>query len=79
MKVTIEERGNGFPEIGAYVPGDDGDLYLVDCVESNIHTGSRAGLPNYVHASVIIASWEDCTEEEEFTAMCIIPSFDIRV
>lgn len=77
MKVTIEERGNGFPKLGAYVPGDDGNLYFVDYVESNIHTSSRPGLSNYVYASVIIADWEDCTAEEQFPAMCVISSFNM--
>jgi hypothetical protein len=39
MNATIHERGNGFPKVGDYVPGSDGELYLVKSM-GRIHTGA---------------------------------------
>jgi hypothetical protein len=69
---TIEERGNGFPPVGSYVPGDDGNLYRVVSFHGPIQTGRGAGAANWVRATVEPADWEDCPEGEEFPAMAIV-------
>lgn len=67
-KATIHERGNGFPDEGAYVPGE-GLLWRVVRIEGRICTGnSSKGGSNYVYAEVEEAEWEDCPEEDEFPA-----------
>lgn len=74
IECTIRERGNGLPgprDIGAYVPGDDGELYRLVSVSGPIHTG-RAGDDSYVHATVTRADWSDCNEGEELRAVAIL-------
>jgi len=71
MKATIEERGNGFPTAGDYVPGD-GQLYRVVSIDTRIETGSAAGCANWVRATVEEAEWDDCPEGEEYPASVIV-------
>lgn len=73
MKVTISERGNGFPGAGDYVPGDDGELYLILRMGRNILTGqARYGVANSVPGcEVVLADWDDCDEDEIFPASAI--------
>lgn len=66
-KAIIHECGNGFPDVGAHVPGD-GYLWRIERITSPIHTGSATGASNYVHAEVSDADWNDCEESEEFPA-----------
>ncbi len=69
---TIQERGNGFPDVGDYVPGDDGNLHRVARM-SRIHTGnSMRGDSNYVYAVVECADWSDCDEGDEFPALVVM-------
>lgn len=70
VEATIEERGNGLPTAGYYVPGDDGNLYLVARIISPIETAQ--GRANWVRAELIAADWEDCAEEDEFPALAIV-------
>jgi hypothetical protein len=70
---TIEERGNGFPDVGAYVPGDDGELYRVTALIGRIQTGgSGTGRSNWIHAKAVLANWSDCSEEDEFPAQLVV-------
>lgn len=66
MDARIIEDGNGFPDVGDYVPGDDGQLYRVVSTGSNIHTtGERA---NWITAQVEEADWDDCSASMQFQA-----------
>lgn len=71
VRATIEERGNGFPDVGDYVPGDDGELYRVVSTDGRIQTGP-AGASNWIRASVEAVEWDDCDEEAEFPAMAVL-------
>ena len=71
VHATIQEHGNGFPDPGDYVPGDDGELYRVISI-GRIHTGARAGAADYMRVEVEPADWEDCEEGEEFEALAIV-------
>lgn len=71
MIATLNERGNGLPDAGEYVPGDDGQLYRVVDTFGPIHTGSPGG-GNYVYAHVELADWSDCAEGEESSALAIV-------
>ena len=70
IEATIEERGNGLPDVGDYVPGDGG-LYLVVRIVGPIHTGG-VGRGNYVHALVALVDWNECDEGDEFLAAVTI-------
>lgn len=72
IKATITERGNGLPDVGDYVPGDDGQLYRVVAIDSNIQTGRRPGEGNWTRARVELADWSDCEESEEHSASCTL-------
>jgi hypothetical protein len=61
---AIAERGNGFPDVGDYVSGDDGEVYEVVSMDSTIHTGGAGG-GNYVHARVVLADWSDVDDDNE--------------
>ena len=71
LEATIEERGNGFPDVGDYVPGDDGELYRVVSTDGRIQTGP-AGAANWIRASVEAVEWDDCDEDAEFPAMAVL-------
>jgi len=71
-EATIEERGNGFPDVGDYVPGDDGQLYRVVTLTRRIETGTSSGAANWMGATVEEADWDDCAEEDLFPAAAII-------
>lgn len=69
---VIEERGNGFPGPGAYVPGDNGSLYRVVSSDGRIETGETAGASNWIRARVVPVNWSDCPEGQEFRAIVIL-------
>lgn len=73
IECTIEERGNGFPDVGAYVQDLNGQLYQVGSYIGPIHTG-QPGEPNYIHATVTPAEWDDCDEDDEFPARVVLPT-----
>lgn len=75
LDATITERGNGFPDVGDHVPGDDGGLYRVVSFVGPIHTDAP-GAGNYVHATVEPADWGDCGEDEEFAALATVDQGD---
>jgi hypothetical protein len=68
MNATIVELGNGLPTAGDYVPSSDGNLYRVVSIDGQIQTGRSAGAGNWVLATVELADWGDCDEEDEFPA-----------
>lgn len=69
MKATIQERGNGFPSVGDYAPGDDGNLYRIVALSGRIQTAQSS---NYIYAEVESADWLDCPEEDEFPALVVL-------
>jgi hypothetical protein len=73
VKATIYEQGNGLPDVGDYC-GGGGYLYRVISIDSRIQTGNARG--NYVHATVELADWEDCSEENEHTALVQVADED---
>jgi hypothetical protein len=75
MKATINERGNGLPDVGDYVPGTDGELYRVVSVGS-IQVGRSPGCGDWLTAEIDLADWDDCSEEDEFPAQAVIEDPD---
>lgn len=64
LKAIIRERGNGFPNRGDYVVGDDCSLYRVLETSSNINIGrAYLGEGNWIEALVEEADWDDALEE----------------
>lgn len=76
MRATIEARGssgNGLPDVGDYVRGDDGELYRVTSFTGSVETSTRAsGGGDWVRATVEPADWEDCPEAEEHPARAVL-------
>jgi hypothetical protein len=72
LDATIEERGNGLPDVGDYVPGDDGELYRVVSMSSRIETGRCPGAGDWVNAKVELADWDDCDEDDLHPSQCIL-------
>lgn len=68
---TINECGNGLPDVGDYVPGNDGNLYRVVSLDSRIQTG-RPGQGNWIRATVELADWDDCDEGDESDAQAVL-------
>lgn len=66
---TIHERGNGFPDSGDYVPGDDGELYRIKALNGVIHTSGNA---NYIFADVELASWSDVEDNDVADNIAIV-------
>jgi len=64
----IIEQGNGLPDAGAYVPGNDGQLYKIVAIENNINT-SGLGQGNWCRAVVALADWSDVDDAEIFPAL----------
>jgi hypothetical protein len=67
LEATIHERGNGFPDVGDYVAGDDGEAYRVVAFVGPIHT-SVPGAGNYIYARVALADWDDVDDEPTCSA-----------
>lgn len=71
IKATITELGNGLPDPGNLVPGDDGNLYHVIST-GHICTGS-CGSGDYIHAEVELADWDNLDEDEKpFPAQAVV-------
>lgn len=69
---TIEERGNGLPDVGDYVPGSDGELYRI-VTRGRIQTGEvGSGRANRMRATVELASWDDVESGVEFAASAVV-------
>lgn len=71
MKAVITERGNGLPDVGDFVAGDDGEVYVVSSLQGPIHTGGPGG-GDYIHARVKLADWSDVTDANEPTCSCSV-------
>lgn len=71
IKAIITERGNGFPGVGSYVPGPDGELYRLVRYVGPVHTG-RPGGGNYSYARVEPADWDDVDERDVFPCECAV-------
>lgn len=71
MRATIQERGNGFCDVGDYVT-EDGTLYRVLSMGSSIQTGqSGSGAPNEIcDCEVEDADWSELTDEEADGIIC---------
>lgn len=72
-EATIYERGNGFPDVGDYVPGDDGELYRIVSMDTNIRTGAP-GVGNHLDVRVVRVDWDAIPEGDEFLAQAIVAS-----
>jgi hypothetical protein len=68
ITADIEERGNGYPSRGEYVPGSDGELYRVVCEGRTIETGSPGG-NRCTGYTLALASWSDSPDEYPALAM----------
>lgn len=72
IECTIEERGNGFPEVGDYCAcSGNGQLYRIVST-GRINIDSEAGRPNWCDGTVELAEWSDCSEEDEHTAAVVL-------
>jgi hypothetical protein len=65
---TIQERGNGFCAVGDYV-SDGVDVYRVLAFVGPIHTDAP-GAPNYIHAVIEPADWDDLSDAEADDIIC---------
>jgi len=72
-RATIEERGNGLADVGEFVAGDDGQVYVVEQLIGPIHTGT-AGRGNYVHAELALADWSDIDDNTEPRCSAVLDS-----
>ena len=72
MNAIIQERGNGFADVGDYVVASDTmDLYRVTSVSGDIRTGQTgSGAPNTMSATVEPADWGDLSDEEVDDIVC---------
>lgn len=80
IRAIITEAGNGFPEAGDYVSGDDGNLYRVITHDSRIQTGQSPGAGNWIRAIVELADWDDVESDDDvFPASARIDSPEIFI
>jgi len=75
IECKIEERGNGWPNVGDYCAGG-GELFRVVSIESTIHTPASPGAPEWRYGAVEWADWEDCPESDQHSAavVALLPS-----
>jgi len=72
IKATIEERGNGFPDVGDYVAGRDGEVYRLVSRGSHIQT-QAPGAPNIIpECTVELADWSDVDDDTAPVCSAII-------
>lgn len=72
---VISEAGNGLPDVGDYVAGDDGYLYRI-ITAGSIRAASSPGGSDHFDALVQRVDWEACKEEDEFAAHCTLEQED---
>lgn len=65
IKATVYEMGNGFPDDGDYVPGTDGELYVIVRSGSRIETGSPGSANRIYDCEIELADWDDVDSEDE--------------
>ena len=69
---TIIERGNGMPNVGSLVPGDDGELYRIETSTGHIQTGGT-GEGYRMAVTVSLADWNDTESDDDvFPCSCIL-------
>lgn len=71
VAAALVERGNGFPGVGDYVAGDDGEVYVVVSLGTVIHTG-QPGSSAWIDGTVRLGDWGDVTEETEPTCVAFV-------
>ena len=72
-EANLEERGNGFADVGDYVAGDDGQVYRVVVVGSRIET-QGCGAGNLCSCIVEDADWDDVGDDSEPTCSVMLGS-----
>lgn len=76
-RAIIKEHGNGFPDVGDYVAGDDGEVYRVVSIDLGaIQTGRSPGASSWVRATVELADWDDVDDDTEPTCSAVIEEED---
>jgi len=72
IHATIIERGNGMPDVGALVPGDDGNLYRIETSTGHIQTGGP-GEGYRMSVTVSQADWDDTESDDDiYPCSCIL-------
>ena len=61
-RATIQERGNGLAEVGDFVAGDDGEVYVVVELTGRIMVSSGSTQQD---ALVTLADWDDVNDDNE--------------
>lgn len=61
---TVYERGNGLPKIGDYVAGNDGEVYKVIAVSTQITTNG-IGVGNSIRATLEMADWSEIDDDND--------------
>lgn len=76
IEATVHERGNGLPDVGDFVAGNDGEVYRVLKFRGPIQTGRAPGAGNWIRAEVELADWSDVNDDSEPTCSARIESDD---
>lgn len=77
VPATIYERGNGLPDVGDYVAGDDGEVYRVVSLDGRIQTAQTgSGRGNSISAIVALADWADVDDDTEPTCSAVLSGED---
>ena len=72
ITASIREQGNGWPERGDYVRGDDGETYRVLRCGSRIETG-RPGQGNVCLGYVLQpAEWDDLEDDQIHPCLALV-------
>lgn len=71
----IIEQGNGLPDCGDYVTGDDGELYVIIRIEDRINTGHHPGDGNWCRARVLPVDWDNVDEAKIFPAQACLATW----
>jgi len=76
INATIIERGNGMPDVGTLVPGNDGNLYRIETSIGHIQTGGP-GEGYRMAVTVSLADWSDAESDDDvYPCTCVIPTDD---
>lgn len=72
ITAIIREHGNGLPDVGDFVAGNDGEVYRVLSIDGPIQTGRSPGAGHWVRATVALADWDDVTDDTEPTCTAVL-------
>lgn len=73
MEAKISARGNGLPDVGDYVAGNDGEVYVVVSFRGPVRASqSGSGAGDYIYGDVELADWSDVDEDNEPTCSCTL-------